>query len=100
MFIDLVTVRVTADGGITSVRGTVGAGQARPAFLSELNRALRLVFDGADCAPRPLDNVGIDSFVRDLLLSDDREYPVAVLSPLEEGGYAVPPEELAEELLT
>lgn len=93
------TVRVTADGGIASVRGTVGAGQARPGFLMEMNRALRLMFAGGDCEPRPLTDAQIEDFVRVVVLSESREHPIAVLAPLEEGGYAVPLAELAEELL-
>lgn len=93
------TVRVTADGGIASVRGTVGAGQARPGFLTEMNRALRLVFDGGDCEPRLLQDEEIDGFAREVLLSDSREHPIALLAPLEDGGYVVPPSEIAEELI-
>ncbi|HEX7122329.1 MAG TPA: hypothetical protein VF178_08180, partial [Gemmatimonadaceae bacterium] len=93
------TVRVTADAGIASVRGMVGAGQARPAFLTEMHRALRLIFHGADAEPRPLTEADIDGFVANVLLSEQREHPVAVLAPLEEGGFVVPPAELAEALL-
>jgi hypothetical protein len=93
------TLRVTADDGLASVRGAVGAGQARPPFLAELNRALRLTFHGGEGEPSQLLEAEIDDFVRDVLLSETREYPVAVLAPLEEGGYAIPPNELAEELL-
>lgn len=92
-------VRVTADTGLPSVRGTVGAGQARPAFLSELNRSLRLVFDGEGGEPRPLGAWDIERFVRGVMFSENREHPVAVLSPLEEGGYALLPTDLADELL-
>jgi hypothetical protein len=93
------TVRVTADGGLPSVRGMVGAGQARPAFLTPMNRALRLSFDGNDATPRAIDDMEIDAFVRDVLLSESRTAPVAVLAPLEEGGHLVPPNELADALL-
>lgn len=92
-------VHVSADGGLPSVRGLVGAGQARPAFLTPLQRALRLSFDGTDGSPRPLDDVDIDAFVRDTLLSETRQAPVAVLAPLEEGGHLVSPNELADALL-
>lgn len=92
-------VRVTADGGLPSVRGTVGAGQARPAFLTEMNRSLRLNFDGGDAEPRALHDEEVEGFVRDTLLSETREQPIAVVSPLEDGSYVVPPTELADELL-
>ena len=93
------TVRVTADDGLASIRGNVGAGQARPAFLSELNRTLRLTFDGADAEPRTLGDDDIEQFVRDVLLAESRQCPTAVLAPLEQGGYVVSPELVAEELL-
>lgn len=92
-------VRVTADAGLPSVRGLVGAGQARPHFLSALSRNLRLRFDGGDVRPRELAACEIEGFVRDVLLSEQREYPVAVLAPLEEGGYVIDPGVLANELL-
>lgn len=93
------TVRVTADSGVASVRGMAGAGQARPAFLTEMHRALRLIFHGGEAEPRPLSEPDIDRFVAEVLLSEQREHPVAVLAPLEEGGFVVPPAELAENLL-
>lgn len=92
-------VHVSADGGIHSVRGLVGAGQARPAFLTPLQRALRLSVEGTDGAPRAMDDLDIDAFVRDTLLSETRQVPVAVLAPLEEGGHLVSPNELADALL-
>lgn len=93
------SIRVTADGGLASVRGLVGAGQARPSFLSDIGRACRMTFDGGDAAPTRLDEHTIDGFVREVLLSETRQHPVAVLAPLEEGGYVVQPAELAAELL-
>ena len=93
------TVRVTADAGLASVRGTVGAGQARPQFLTEMNRSLALSTDGSSADPTMLEDHEIDAFVRDLLLSDTRTLPVAVLAPLEDGSFVVPPHELANELL-
>jgi hypothetical protein len=93
-----ITVRVSADGGISAVRGTVGAGQARPPFLTEMHRTLRLSFDGSDVDPRWLGDPDIDDFVRDVLLSETRVYPVAVISPTEEGEYVIAPAEVADEL--
>jgi hypothetical protein len=93
------SVRVTADGGLASVRGMVGAGQGRPEFLGELNRSLRLSFDDGDTEPRALSRWDIERFVREVLLSETREHPIALVAPLEEGGYVVPPAELADELI-
>jgi len=95
----LLTVRVSADGGLASVRGLVGAGQARPAFLSELRRTLHVSFDEGDSQPRILGEGDIEGFVRDVLLSERRAHPVALLAPLEEGEYLIAPDELADELL-
>jgi len=92
------TVRVDAPGGVVAVGGLVGAGQARPAILAEINRRVRLVFDGV-AEPRTLGEADIEAFVRDVLLSETRQVPVAILSPTEEGEYAVAPAQLAEELL-
>lgn len=92
-------VRVSADGGLASVRGIVGAGQARPAFLSELRRTLRVSFDEGDSQPRILGEGDIEGFVRDVLLAESREHPVALLAPLEDGDYLVAPDELADELV-
>jgi hypothetical protein len=93
------TVRVGVAGGVAAVHGLVGAGQAHPAFPAEVNRTVRLVFDGADGTPRPLGETDIEPFVRNVLLAEDRAHPVAVLSPTERGDYLVPPSLLAEELL-
>jgi hypothetical protein len=46
-----------------------------------------------------VDDVDIDAFVRDVLLSESRTAPVAVLAPLEEGTHLVSPNELADALL-
>lgn len=93
------TVRVTADDGVASVRGSVGAGQARPTFLSDLHRVARLVYEGRDSDPEVLREHDIDAFVRNVLLGESREAPAAVLAPLEDGTYLVAPQELADELL-
>ena len=93
------TIRVTADGGLASIRGNVGAGQARPAFVGEMNRTLRLTFDGGDGRPREVDDAEVNDFVRHVLLGETRSVPVAVLTPLEDGGFVVSPDEVADELL-
>jgi hypothetical protein len=92
-------VRVAVDDGIATLRGLAGAGQGRPSFLADLTKAARLSFAGRECAPTLLDDDEIESFVRDTLLSETREVPVAVVSPLEAGGYPVPLDELGVELL-
>ncbi|HET8770663.1 MAG TPA: hypothetical protein VFM71_06750 [Gemmatimonadaceae bacterium] len=92
-------VRVTADAGLASVRGLVGAGQARPGFLADVVRACRVSFDGSDATPVTLEEHEIEDFVRDVLLSESRLHPVAILAPLEAGGFVLPPAELAAELM-
>lgn len=92
-------VRITADHGWTSVRGVVGAGLARPAFLEILNERLRVSFAGRDCSAHDLTLMDMPGFTRNVLLSENRDIPVAVLSPLEDGGYAVDPDKLSAELL-
>ena len=92
-------VRVSADRGIASVRGMVGTGQARPAFLTEMSRSVRLTFGGMEAEQRTLTDADIDGFVSGVLLSEDREYPVALLAPTEEGEYVIPPSVICDELL-
>ncbi|NUQ13285.1 MAG: hypothetical protein HUU26_13310 [Gemmatimonadaceae bacterium] len=92
-------VRVTADKGLASVRGMVGAGQARPIFLSAMSRTLRMFHDGLEAAAHPLPDDAIAGFVRDVLLSDTREHPVALLAPQEDGAFVVPPPEIAADLI-
>jgi hypothetical protein len=92
-------VRVTADEGTSTIRGNVGAGQARPEVLTELRKVVRLTSAGWDGTPLPLAEADIDAFVRDVLLGDDRTEPAAVLTPLEDGTFVLPPAELADALL-
>jgi hypothetical protein len=94
-----VAIRVSADSGAAAVRGNVGAGQALPDFIVALNRFMRLTFDGSTATPRTLEEYDVAAFVSQQLLADGRTTPYAVLAPLEAGGYVIPPEELAEELL-
>lgn len=93
------SVRVTADRGLSSVRGLVGAGHARPDFLTPLRRRLDFTFRGGRAEPRTLEALDIDDFVENRLLLPGREVPIVVLSPEEEGGYLIDPEELMDELL-
>jgi len=98
-------VHVGVHGGLGRVRGPVGAGQARPAFLDELNRLAILTFSGEKATIRGLEEHQVDDFVRTVLLSDRREYPVAFLAPVETTSptdpteYLVAPEQVARELL-
>lgn len=93
------TVRISADAGLTSVRGMAGVGQARPEFLTEMNRSLSMSFDGSSSEAATLHECDIDGFVCNVLLSERRTTPVAVLAPLEDGSYVVSPDTLADELL-
>ncbi len=87
-----------ADGGLSGVRGIVGAGQSRPRLLDALRQVAMLTSDGWDGSPQMLGELDVALFVRDVMLSDTRAWPVAVLAPLEQGGFIVPPEELATDL--
>jgi hypothetical protein len=92
------SVRVTADDRFASVRGYVGAGQAQPAFLRALRREITPVWLGAPLGPRTVRAGGVPDLVRELG-SASRTVPIAVLAPLEEGGYVVDPADLAWDLL-
>nr|MCU0616989.1 hypothetical protein [Gemmatimonadaceae bacterium] len=82
-----------------AVRGSVGAGQAMPAFLRRIRQVVRVTMDEFETAPQPLDESLIDAFVREVLLSERRTVPVFVLAPQEAGDYLVDPETLAEEFV-
>ncbi|MGV3710379.1 MAG: hypothetical protein ACO1Q7_16215 [Gemmatimonas sp.] len=90
-------LRVTADKGLTSVRGIIGAGLARPAFVDALQAQLRVLFEGIECTPHILTVHDMPSFVRNVLLGE-RAVPIAVLSPLENGSYMIEPQQLGHEL--
>lgn len=92
-------VRVTADDGRTSVRGYVGAGQAQPLFLQRLRADLTPSWLGGPLAAHPIRPGDEEDFVVGVLHARTREFPVAVLSPLEEEGFVLEPEDLAWELL-
>lgn len=93
------SVRVTADDGPTSVRGYVGAGQAQPSFLRALRGEVAITWLGGPFGAHPIGEGRVEDLVLSVLASPERDVPVAVLSPLEEGGYVVDPEDLAWELL-
>nr|MCU0617723.1 hypothetical protein [Gemmatimonadaceae bacterium] len=44
------TVRVSAEGGMGAVRGSVGAGQAMPAFLRRIRQVVRVTMDEFETA--------------------------------------------------
>ena len=92
-----ISVRVTADGGLASVRGYVGAGQAQPAFLRSLGARVPLTWLGGPLGCLELRAGGVAPFVGDVLASA-RAYPVVVLAPYEDGTFAVPPDSLLWEL--
>lgn len=93
------SVRVTADDGPTSVRGYVGAGQAQPSFLRALQGELTPSWMGSPLAAHRIRPGDEEDFVLSVLEAPTRSLPVAVLSPLEEGGWVVDPEDLAWDLL-
>jgi hypothetical protein len=97
--ITFLTICVAADGGTAGVRGMVGAGQARPSFLDHLRSVVALSADGYEDAPTVLSETEVAPFVRDVMLSEQRTYPVAVLAPTETDAFIVPPADLATELL-
>lgn len=92
-------IQVGVPSGLAGVRGPVGAGQARPAFLSDLTLAANFTFHGHPVGPSLLGENDIDSFVERVLLAETRRYPVALLAPTESGEYLVPPVDLANELM-
>lgn len=92
------TLATAADGGQTGVRGVVAAGQARPLLLDELRQVVTLTADGFDGTPIILTESEVTPFVREVLLSETREWPVAVQAPLEGDVFVVPPDVIANEL--
>lgn len=94
-----VSVRVTADNGRASVRGDVGAGQAQPPFLHALRAELTPTWLGGPLRAHAISEGGIVDLVQSILAEPSRDVPIAVLAPLEEGGYVVDPQELAWDLL-
>ena len=93
------TVRVYADGGVDGLGGLVGAGQARPAWLTSLTQACRLAATWGEVSPTCLTERDVQSFISDVLFADNRRWPVVVLSALEGGGHAIPPDVIASELI-
>ncbi len=92
-------VRVTADAGLTSVRGHVGAGQAQPAFLRALRRDLTPYWRGGPLTVHPIRTGEVEGFVAGVLEDPKRQLPAAVLSPHEDGSFVIDPDDLAWDLL-
>lgn len=95
---DRLTLRITADDGVESVRRWVGAGQARPPWLDELVDQFTVGAWGSRLQARVLDELAIEDFVRTTLLGR-RDYPVAVLAPRDDDTYVLHPDEVARELV-
>lgn len=93
------TLRTFAAGGSGGLRGFVGAGQARSPLLLAIAGATRLLWNDKPTGARRLHADEVDGFIRDVLLDDRRQVPVAVLSATDSGEYIVPPDDLAAELL-
>jgi hypothetical protein len=94
-----VSVRVTADDGLASVRGYVGAGQAQPAFIRALRSRVTPIWLGGPLQAHAVRTGDVVELIHSILPSQERSLPVALLAPLEDGGYVVDPEDLAWELL-
>ena len=95
-----VNVRVTADHGLASVRGFVGAGQAQPAFLRSLRREdLNPLWLGSPLGCHLLRDGEVCDLADNMLASPERSTPLVILAPNEDGGYVVEPNDLAWDLL-
>jgi hypothetical protein len=79
--------------------GPIESGQAKPRFLAEWHARARLSIDGRPVAHHLLNESDVERFAEETLLSESRTHPIAVLAPLEDGSFVVPPEVLERELL-
>ena len=93
------SMRVTADEGLSTVRGFVGAGQVLPEALSALRGEVPVTWMGAPVTAHTIAPTGMSDFVHSVLAGGGRDFPVALLSPLEDGSFVVDPEDLAWDLL-
>jgi hypothetical protein len=93
------SLRVTADHGVTSVRGYVGAGHAQPPFLKALRSDITPSWLGGPLTTHPIRPGDVADFVQSVLDVSTRDVPAVVLAPLEKGGYVVDPADLAWDLL-
>ena len=93
------SMRVTADEGLSSVRGYVGAGQIQPRFLRTIGTEVPVTWMGAPVEAHTIAPTGMADFVHSILGGTGRDVPVALLSPLEDGSFVLDPDDLAWELL-
>lgn len=92
------TLATAADGGVSGVRGFAGAGQSRPTLIDRLRQVVSLAPVDFEDTPQILSKWDVAPFVTNVLLGEQRTWPVAVLAPQEGGGYLVDPDALASEL--
>jgi hypothetical protein len=91
-------VRVACESLGTRI-GPIESGQAKPRFLGEWHARTRLSIDGRPVTHHLLNESDIARFAEETLLAESRTHPIAVLAPLEDGTFVVPPETLERELL-
>lgn len=91
-------LRVGTQSAIDAMQADVEAARLRPRLLRQLLETHRVIVDDHAMGAVFVAEGEVDAMVADLLLSETRRLPVAVLAPLEAGGYAIDPQELAVEL--
>jgi len=91
-------LRVGTQSAIDAMQADVEAARLRPRFLRRLLESHRVIVDDHAMGATFVADGEVDAMVTDLLLSETRRLPVAVLAPLEHGGYAIDPQELAADL--
>lgn len=91
-------LRIGTPAAIDALQADREAAQLRPRFLRELLETHRVVVDGYSMGALGVAEGEVDAMVTSLLLAESRRLPVAVLAPLEDGGYVLDPQELAAEL--
>lgn len=91
-------LRVATDPAIDVLQADGEAARLRPRIVDRMLESLRVIVDGHPMGALSVVEGEVDAMVSDLLLSESRRLPVAVLAPLEHGGYAIDPQTLAIEL--
>lgn len=91
-------LRVATDPAIDTLQADGEAARLRPRVVDRLLESLRVIVDGHPMGALTVAEGEVDAMVSDLMLSESRRLPVAVLAPLEHGGYAIDPQALAIEL--
>ena len=92
-------LRVTADHGLESVRGAVGAGHAQPLFLQGLREELGFTWLGAPVRPNRISPGDEVDFVKSTLEDPVRTFAAVVIAPTEDGEHLADPSELAFHLM-